>query len=213
MYEFFMAAQNQPYTFGLLFILGLALLEGVGLLVGLSLMGWLDDITPFDIDANTDASATSVPGLTAFLGWLCLSRLPLLIWLILFTTCFVVSGYSINYLWLNLSQSLLWIAISVPLSLLLAVYCTHLLGKQLAKVMPTTTSDAVSEFSFSGAVAELTQNGCTKGRPVEASFVDNMGTVQQVLVQLMDDSVTLNQGDKVVLSEADDRGIWLGVPL
>lgn len=213
MYEFFVSVNNQPYTFGLLFIIGLALLEGVGLLVGLSVMSWLDELTPFDIDINADANATSVPGLTAFLGWICLSRLPLLIWLILFITCFVISGFSLNYFWLTISQSLLWITVSLPLSLLIAMFGTHFFGNQLVKIMPTTSSDAVSEFSFSGVVAELTQNGCARGKPVEAIFIDSNGTAQQVLVELMNNNVTLNKGDKVVLSEADERGIWLGVPL
>ncbi|UAA39574.1 DUF1449 family protein [Paraneptunicella aestuarii] len=212
MFEFFTATGNLPYTFGLFLVLGIALIEGVGLLIGLSVMSWIDELTPFDLDVDADADVTAVPGFMAFLGWLCLSKLPLLVWLILFIGNFSVAGYIINYFWLNLTGDILWQAISVVPALLAAMYLTHLLGGWIAKIMPNTTTDAVSVESFQGTVAVLVQDGCRKGRPVEASMHDSFGTQQQVLVELVQEHLELNTGAQVVLTELDERGIWRVIP-
>lgn len=212
MLEFISATGNLPYTFGILLVIGFALIEGVGLLVGLSIMSWLDELTPFEIDVDTDADATSVPGLTAFLGWLCLSKLPLLVWLILFISSFSIVGYVLNYVWLNLSGDILWRSISIIPALIGAMCLTHLFGGAIAKIMPNTTTDALSVASFHGAVAVLMQDGCRAGRPVEASLTDDAGTQQQVLVELLQEGIELNTGAEVILSEQDERGIWSVIP-
>lgn len=218
MFEFFTATGNLPYTFGLFLVLGIALLEGVGILIGLSLMSWLDELTPFDLDVDTDADATAVPGLMAFLGWLCFSKLPLLVWLVLFISNFAIAGLVLNYLWMSFTGEILWRSISALPALLSAMYLTHLFGGTISKVMPNTTTDAVSVDSFQGAVAVLTQDGCRVGRPVEASLTDSFGTQQHILVEIEKDQiekgqVELNTGDQVVLSEQDERGIWHVIPL
>lgn len=212
MFEFVTATGNLPFTFSILLVLGIALIEGVGLLVGLSLMSWLDELTPFDLDIDADADATSVPGLMAFLGWLCLSKLPLLVWLILFLSSFSIVGFVLNYVWLAVSGEILWRSISVVPALLGAMYLTHLIGGWISKVMPNTTTDALSVNSFQGSIAVLTQDGCRAGRPVEAALKDDAGTQQHVLVEIQQQGIELNTGAEVVLSDQDNRGVWLAIP-
>ncbi len=212
MFEFVMASGNLPYTFGILLILGFALVEGVGLLVGMSIASWVDELTPFDLDIDVNADATAIPGFMAFLGWLCLSKLPLLVWIILFVSHFSISGFLLNYLWLNFFGEILNRSISLLPAFISAMYLTHLIGGWVVKIMPNTTTDAVSVSSFHGAIAVLTQDGCKVGRPVEAKLKDGAGTQQQVLVELQTTDVELNSGSEVILDTQDERGIWLVIP-
>lgn len=87
MIEFLLADFNTGFAIALGMVIALAFLEGLGMLIGLSLMSLLDQISPIEFDLEVDAEF-SHGGLTPILGWLCLNRLPLLIWLVLFLTCF-----------------------------------------------------------------------------------------------------------------------------
>ena len=95
MLDFVLADYNLLFTCSICFVFILAFIEGLGLLIGFSLMNALDQLTP--IDLNTEIDLTE-GGLTALLGWLCLNRLPLLIWLVILLTSFGLFGYCLNYL-------------------------------------------------------------------------------------------------------------------
>jgi hypothetical protein len=209
MIEFLLADINIGFAIALCSVFALAILEGAGMLIGLSMMNVLDHISPIDLDIDVD---TDLPtgGLTPLLGWLCLNRLPLLIWLILFLTCFGIAGYTINYLLLNnltvsLSEYLVYGS-----SFIFSLYATHYIGQPLSRLLPKNESSAISNNSFTGLIATITIGTAKPESPAEASLTDNFNQKHYVLVTPDNDNEEFNQGQQVVLVEKKET-FWLAI--
>ncbi len=91
------------YAVALAIVALLGVIEGLTLIAGISLMAAMDDWLP-DADLDTDLPQG---GLTALAGWLCLDRLPVLIWFVLALGCFSIAGYLLNYFSWLLTSALL----------------------------------------------------------------------------------------------------------
>jgi len=209
MIEFLFADINIGFAIALCAVLALATLEGVGMLIGLSMMNLLDHISPIDLDIDVE---TDLPtgGITPLLGWLCLNRLPLLIWLVLFLTCFGIIGYTINYvlinnLSINLSEFLVYI-----LSFISSLYATHLIGVPLSRLLPKNESSAISNSSFNGLIATITIGTAKQNSPAEASLTDSFNQKHYVLVTPDCDNEEFSQGQQVVLVEKKET-FWLAI--
>ena len=209
MIEFLLADINTGFAIALCAVLVLALLEGTGMLIGLSMMNLLDHISPIDLDIDVDTDISS-GGLTSLLGWLCLNRLPLLIWLVLFLTCFGITGYTLNYLLLNSVEISLPSFLSYSIASLFALYLTHYLGAPLSRLLPKNESSATSNSSFSGLIATITIGTAKQGSPAEASLVDSYKQKHYVLVSPDNKDEEFAQGQQVVLVEKKDH-FWLAV--
>jgi hypothetical protein len=209
MIEFLFADINTGYSIALFTVVCLALLEGVGILIGLSVMNLLDHISPIDLDVDFDADLNA-GGLTPLLGWLCLNRLPLLIWLVLFFTSFGIIGFTLNYISLTAFDIKIPELLSYSLSLLAGFYTTHLLGGPLGNLLPKNESSAISNDSFSGLVATITIGTAKKNSPAEASVIDNYSQKHYVMVAPENLADEFTQGDKVVLVEKQEK-FWLAI--
>lgn len=192
MFSFFIADYNLLYSSALLFVLFLALLEGVGLVLGLSIANVLDDILPIEMDVDVSLSSG---GLSAVLGWLYLHRLPFLVWLLLFLTSFGIAGLSINHVIVLPSL------VSFPVALVLAMFSCRILGKQIARIMPTNESSATSSQSFSGKIATITVGQASKGNAAEAVLQDDFNQKHYLLVEPENEGQEFKQGTQVVLVE------------
>tara|TARA_B110000116_G_C16739944_1_gene538002 strand:- start:158 stop:799 length:642 start_codon:yes stop_codon:yes gene_type:complete len=209
MIEFIFADINIGFAIALCTVFVLAILEGVGMLIGLSMVNLLDHISPIDLDIAIDADLPA-GGLTPLLGWLCLNRLPLLIWLVLFLTSFGITGYTLNYILLtnftaNLSEFLIY-----GLSLILSLYATHHIGVPLSRLLPKNESSAISNNSFTGLIATITIGTAKKDSPAEASLTDCFNQKHYVLVTPDNDNEEFNQGQQVVLVEKKES-LWLAI--
>lgn len=102
MVDFLFAHANLPFSLALSFVLLLGLFEALSLILGYSLVGAMDNWSPIDVDIDTDGSAS---GFTGVSGWLCLNRLPLLIWFVLVLVSFAIGGYSSNFVSLLLIEA------------------------------------------------------------------------------------------------------------
>ncbi|WP_171022312.1 OB-fold-containig protein [Thalassotalea litorea] len=210
MFDFLLNDVNFAFTVALTIVFGLALLEGVALVIGSSVMTLLDDLTGFDVDADMDADVSS-GGLSSLLGWLCLDRLPLLVWLILILTSFGLSGLIYNYVVLSSFnvEILYWLA--KPTALFCALIITHTCGDIIAKIVPKNESSAVSVSGFSGKVATITVGKARKGSAAQASLVDEFNQKHYVMVEPGDEQQEFLQGTKVVLLEKVESG-WIAAP-
>lgn len=215
MFEFFLADANVYFNVAIGIVLVLGLLEGLGMLVGLSLIALFDNLSPFDVelklglDASADPSADlSTGGLTQIAGWLCLNRLPLMVWLVLFLTCFGIAGYVLNFTLVSLFGIYVTTLISIPASILAGLLLTGKLGKRLATLMPKNESSAVGTATFGGRIATITAGTARKGSPAEASFVDHFKQKHYVMVEPMETSDVFAVGDQVVLVEKGTNA-WL----
>jgi len=209
MIEFLLADINIGFAIALCSVLALATLEGVGMLIGLSMMNLLDHISPIDLDIDVDADLPA-GGLTPLLGWLCLNRLPLLIWLVLFLTCFGIVGYSLNFILLDNSMVNLSEFLTYSLSFILALYATHYIGKPLSRLLPKNESSAISNNSFNGLIATITIGTAKQDSPAEASLTDSFNQKHYVLVTPDDDNEEFSQGQQVVLVEKKES-FWLAI--
>ena len=209
MIEFILADINIGFAIALCSVLTLAILEGIGMLIGLSMVNLLDHISPIDLDIDVDADLP-VGGLTPLLGWLCLNRLPLLIWLVLFLTSFGITGYTLNYIILTNFTVNLPEFITYGLSFILSLYATHHIGVPLSRLLPKNESSAISNNSFNGLIATITIGTAKKDSPAEASLTDSFNQKHYVLVTPDSDNEEFNQGQQVVLVEKKES-LWLAI--
>ncbi|GLS90553.1 hypothetical protein GCM10007916_16200 [Psychromonas marina] len=181
--------------------MGLALLEGIGLVIGLSMASAFDDMFSFDIDV--DATLPS-GGLSGVLGWLYLSRLPVLVWLILFLTSFGIAGLSINFI------VILPTLLSFPIALIIAIFSCRILGGKIATIMPTNESSAISSDSFTGKIATITVGKARKGSAAEAVLHDDFHQKHYLMVEPEVQGQEFMQGTQVILIKKLSRS-WLAI--
>lgn len=204
MLGFLFSDANFPFSIVLTVILLLGIIEALALVTGLSLMGLLKDWDLADVDMDADIAGG---GLTGLIGWLCLNRLPLLIWLVLAMTCFVIAGYSLNFLFISLLGQPLVQWMSVPLAIVGAALGCRFLGTPLADMLPKNESSALSIDELSGCVATITLGRAVKGNPSEALVKDQFQQKHYVLVEPETAGDEFIQGTQVVLIRRVGR-VW-----
>jgi len=214
MFTFLLADMNLLYTLAFSIVLLFLCLELLGLLVGLSFLNLLDNISPIDLDLDVDTD-TSLPitdgGISNLLDWLCLTKLPILIWLIISLTHFATIGYSINYLVLT---SLAWqpeLFLVLPTTVVLTLILTHYVGSALAKIMPKNQTAAISTSTFIGKVAKITVGTASSGNAAEALLIDDFNQKHYIMVEPEFENEYLPQGTEIVIVEKLDSA-WLAIP-
>lgn len=201
MLDFLWNEANRIYLLATLILIGIALFEGLEILIGLSLSALLDDIFP--IDTNTEIELSEA-GFTKILGWLCLNKLPLMIWIVLFLVCFSISGFLINWVSFSVFGGFVSFWLSISLSLFVTFILTNSLGNIVARILPKNESSAISEQDFVGKIATITIGTARSGSPAEAKFTDNFGQLHYVMVEPLEDSEEFIQGSKVMLLKKDN---------
>ena len=208
MNAFLFSDANTYFSIAIGIVCVIGLLEVLGQLVGFSIGQLLDSSFDFDADVGSDTGVDAAQGsLAALTSWLCLNRLPFLVWLIMFLTFFSISGYGSNYVSLNLIGDFLPNFISFVFAMASALFLSHYFGKPLAKIVPKEETSAISQDSFSGRLAQITIGTARKGMPAEAVFKDEFDQKHYVMVEPIDDE-EFNQGVNVVLVTKQENN-WL----
>ena len=209
MAEFLFADFNLAFGVAICFVVLLALIEGLGLIIGLSLMNVLDQFTPVDLDCDIDVSSG---GLTSVLGWLCINRMPLLVWLVITLSSFGLAGYALNYLSI-ISLNFVFPAFVVTiLAVIFAIYFTKLVAKPLAKILPKNESSALSNHSFVGLAGKITVGKASFENPAEAVIHDSYQQKHYVLVAPESPNEVFLAGSDIVLIEKQEK-YWLAASL
>ena len=200
MADFLLTQANLPFTLSLTFVLILGAFEAFSLCTGFSLVGALDNWAPSDVDVGSHGAGPSeVNGLTEIATWLCLDRLPLLIWFVLVAVSFSITGYSCNYISLTLSNALLPQSATLPIALFVTAFCCRYIGALVARILPKNESSAVSIDGLLGRVGTVTIGCAIKGNPSEAIVKDQYLQQHYVLVEPELPSIEFNSGTQVVL--------------
>ncbi|KXO14267.1 putative inner membrane protein [Moritella sp. JT01] len=210
MLAFFLSDINLPYTIAISIVFLFTLIEILGLFIGLSVLGMFDKISPFELDGNADVSVEA-GGLTATLDWLCISKLPLLIWLIIVFTLFSISGFILNFIALSTFQWSPSLLMTLPITIVMTVVLIHLLGSTLAKIFPQRDSSVVSIANFHGKLAKITIGTATKGNPAEAVLIDDVNQKHYLMVEPAYEHEIFPQGTDVVVVEKL-KSSWLAIP-
>ena len=208
MFTFLLADMNLLYTLAISIVLLFLFLELLGLIVGISLLELLDNISP--IDANSSLPITD-GGVSNLLDWLCLTKLPMLVWLIIALTHFEIIGYSINYAVLT---SLEWqpqLIFILPTTVFFTLIMTHFVGSALAQIIPNNETTAVSTSTFIGKAAKITIGTASSGNPAEALLIDDFNQKHYIMVEPEFEKEYLPKGTEVVIVEKLN-GTWLAIP-
>lgn len=208
MFTFLLADMNLLYTLAISIVLLFLFLELLGLIVGISLLELLDNISP--IDANSSLPITD-GGVSNLLDWLCLTKLPMLVWLIIALTHFAIIGYSINYAVLT---SLEWqpqLIFILPTTVFFTLIMTHFVGSAFAQIIPNNETTAVSTSTFIGKAAKITIGTASSGNPAEALLLDDFNQKHYIMVEPEFEKEYLPKGTEVVIVEKLN-GTWLAIP-
>lgn len=204
MWAFLVEQPNLPYTIAFACVLVLGVFEALSLVIGLSMMSALDQWVPADVEYDADISGS---GLTGIAGWLCLNRLPLLIWFVLALTSFAIAGYLVNYISLIVSATLLPQLFTLPIAVVGSALSCRYLGRVLADLLPKNESTAISLDDLSGYVGTITLGCAIKGMPSEAVVRDKHQQKHYVLVEPETSGIEFASGTQVVLLKREGR-VW-----
>lgn len=136
MWEFFTSDANLPFLGGLLILLGIGVLEILSLLVGLSFLGSND----FDADSNFD--------IDGFFGdalhWVGFGRVPLLVFIALFSGIFAIAGFTLNHIALHSAGVALVHMLSVPLAIVITLPILSRASRLVAKLLPKDETNVIA---------------------------------------------------------------------
>ena len=191
MLNFLFAPANTPFAVALTVMMAFAFLEGVTSVFGQALSGLIEGFLP-DMDASVDIdSPTAIDGepalgdtaLSRLLGWLHIGRVPVLVLLVLFLTCFGLGGYILQALVTSIASTFIPPVIASLLAAFVAILMVRSLGGVLGRVLPSDETSAVSGDSFIGRIAVIIRGTARQGSPAEAKLTDQHGAAHYILLE------------------------------
>lgn len=196
MIDLILSPAAEPFAIALGLVIAIAAVELVSMMLGASVSSAVDSLLPdLELDAEIDVAGglesaspdiPDAPGpgpLSTVLGWLCVGRVPVLVLLILFLSAFGVTGLAVQ----NLSNTLIglvppgWVA-AIP-AVVAALPFTRGAGLIFARIMPKEETEAVSQKTFIGKMAQIIRGQARQGQPAEAKLTDSFGQQHYVLVE------------------------------
>ena len=192
--DFLTAAGNLPFTVALAVMLLLLVVEIIGFIAGLGVSDFLHAHLP----EFGDADGAEVAG-DKFLGWLLLGRVPALILLAIFLCSFGLLGLALQGVLRGTSMGALpgWLAALIVLPLSLPF--VRVIGLALARVLPRDETQVASRRSLMGHVGTIVIGTARRGSPAQAKVRDEVGQVQYVMVEPLDDDDAFAAGEPVLL--------------
>lgn len=198
--SFLLADSNLIFTIALALMLTISLVEITLTVIGIGASQMLDQALP-SVDLHADLNASS--GLTKLLAWLRFGQVPALVLLIVFLTCFSLSGLTMQLVLTNTFGFMLPNALAWLPALLLAIPLVRVTSGVLAKIVIKDETESVSRDTFIGKVATITIGTAAPNSPAEAKLKDQFGTTHYVMVE-PDDGATYRQGSNVLI--VDQQG-------
>lgn len=190
--ELFLAAEAWPFSVAVTLVAAIAVIEGAGLLVGLNFSGWVDHLLP-DMGEGLDGAST------AWLGWLHVGKVPVLVLLVVLLTAFAMIGFAI----VALSKDLLGFYPPAPLSaigaLLGALPVVRVSGAAIARVTPRDETSAVLLETLVGRVATVINGTARVNYPAQARVRNEHDQTLYVHIEPDDPDATFGPGDSVLL--------------
>jgi hypothetical protein len=179
------ASQKLPFSIAFALMLGLGIVQMLSLLIGGDLehlaQSWLPE-QPGDI-----------------LGFLHVGRTPFLILLLLFLTSFALSGFSLQLFYRSLAGDYLPALVAMLPASAIALASVRVLGGKIAKFIPNVETQAVSETSFIGKRAIISNGVASKAQPAQARLRDAFSQTHYVMVEPDHDDEQFPTGTPIIL--------------
>lgn len=165
-----------------------------------------------DVDAGMDApdGINQTGGIAAWLGF---GKMPALIWLASLLLAFGISGVVLQNAIIGLFgvPAPVWIAI-LPATVAAVLFARHF-GALFARLIPKTTTEALSERHLGRRQGIVTQGTAARGRPAEVRVTDRYGNFQYLRAEPLRDDAQITQGTSVLVLRHRYEGGYLLVPL
>ncbi len=204
MIEFFSLNEVLPFSLTLGFVFALALLEGIGVILGFGIFALLDGLLP-DFDLEFDANVPD-GGLTSFLSWMNIKKVPLLVAIVCFLSTFGLIGVMAQYIQHQTLGFLTPLWMALPAVFILSIFFSKYFILGISKIMPRDESTALSMESFIGKTAVIILGTAKKGFPAECKLEDKYGQCHYFMVEPEDEKSEFKQGESVLLSKIYKNG-------
>ncbi len=205
MWELFTHPSNIVFSISLSLMLMFAALELVLLFLGGGSQNLLDHFLT-ENSHQPDVSIDADSGLIAkVFDWLYLGRLPLFIWIIIFLTCYGLSGLIIQGMFEHFTGQLFSLWIISPACVFLCMPLVRYGAMLIYKILPQDESSAIFSEELIGRTATIVLGTAKPNSPAQAKVKDQHGYIHYVMVEPEDDDI-FRQGQVVVLTQKTNIG-------
>lgn len=188
MFDLFLHHQNMPFSIAIAVALLIGLVEIVSLLLG-GLVS-IDSIIPEkDIGVDADINGFSV------VDYLCIGKIPLLMWLVVFLLSFGIIGIIFQSIFALNST------VAAIIVLFISAFPVRYISLLLQKIVPKDETTAIYDIDFIGYKAEIVLGTARRNYPAQAKFKDVHNQTHYVMVEPLSDTDEFVTGDTVVLYE------------
>lgn len=188
MIDFLTAPEIVPFSVALLVMVLIGIVEAAGLGAG-----------AVDLDVGADAAE----GSGDLLGWLGIGAVPLLIVLVVLLALFGLIGIAGQQLAAALLGAPLSPWIAAPAALVAALPFTGSCARALGRILPHDETTAVALDSLVGKRATVIVGAARYRSPARARVRDAYGQVHYVMVEPLDEALTISEGETALLVDRE----------
>ncbi len=223
----------KPFAFFAALVVGFLILELLFMMIGVDtrLGGDVDidmdlDIdadfdvdTDFDADldidaeaglaADTDGALSGVEASGGFLDLIGIRKLPMTVWLALFSAFFAGLGMAGQTLIHTLFSGMAPAMVASLAVLPVALFLTGIFSEAVSNWIPREETSAISERSYGRRQGVVTVGTARRGVPAQVRFTDGHGNLHYVMAEPMSDDEEIPQGAEVFILRKRDGQLRL----
>lgn len=184
--DLLLAPQALPFAVAFALILAIAAIEGAAQLLGFQVFGWNTEPDGFD-------------GADAWLGWLHVGKVPLLVLLVMLLTAFALIGYGILAIYWGFFGLYPPVWGTVPLAFFSALPVVRRGGLAIGRLIPRDETSAVLLETLVGRIAIVVNGTARTNYPAQARVRNDAGQSFYVHVEPDEPEAQLRAGESVLL--------------
>lgn len=195
-YTFFLAPNNVPFLVSACLLGAILVLEIIGLVLGFSSFH-------HDVDFSADHNGNGIPDYlevdSHILGWFNPGSVPVMIYLVIFSTVFTILGYSAQWVYEGVTGTYAPMLLSCPVVFSLTLPFVRWGSMLAAQVMPKDITHAVSLESLANLSGPIVVGPVTNTQSGSIRVTDKYGTDHYVYV-FAEGEENIDVGETAVLT-------------
>jgi hypothetical protein len=206
MWELFLHPSNIIFSISLCLMLLFGIFEICMTLLGGGSQGFLDQFLPDNIGHQAEINFDSdYSYISKVFDWLYLGKVPLFVWLIIFLTTYGLSGFFVQGIIFNLTQTMLSGWIAAPICLFLCMPFVRWGSKIVTKILPQDETTAIHSDDLIGLTGIIILGEARQYYPAQAKVRDIHGLTHYVLVEPEIDEIFI-EGQTIILTNRTKVG-------